>query len=209
MINFSIIIPTYNRGYTLARALDSLLAQSFANWEAWIMDDGSTDNTKEVVEAYLNRGYAIHYIKKENKGVAKTRNKALSYVNGTYVTFLDSDDWYKPNHLESRDTILSKNPKVDLLHGGFIVLGDAYVPDKNNLDKKIHLSKCFVGATMFVRKEIIQKLNGFKTLPLGSDAEFYERAQKLGVQILRTDKPTYVYDRTGEDSITLSYKADL
>lgn len=206
MIKFSVIIATYNRADTLSKAIDSLLNQSYTNWEAWIVDDGSTDNTKEVVAAYLNKDNSIYYIKQENNGVAKARNRALPNVNGEYVTFLDSDDWYESNHLETRAAILSKNPKVDLLHGGFKILGDEYVPDRNNVKNKIHLSKCFVGATMFVRKEIIQSLNGFKKLPLGADAEFYERAQNSGVQILKTDKPTYVYDRTGEESITHSFK---
>lgn len=206
MIKFSVIIATYNRADTLSKAIDSLLNQSYTNWEAWIVDDGSTDNTEEVVAAYLNKDNSIYYIKQENNGVAKARNRALPNVNGEYVTFLDSDDWYESNHLETRAAILSKNPKVDLLHGGFKILGDEYVPDRNNVKNKIHLSKCFVGATMFVRKEIIQSLNGFKKLPLGADAEFYERAQNSGVQILKTDKPTYVYDRTGEESITHSFK---
>lgn len=206
MIKFSVIIATYNREDTLSKAIDSLLNQSYTNWEAWIVDDGSTDNTEEVVAAYLNKDNSIYYIKQENNGVAKARNRALPNVNGEYVTFLDSDDWYESNHLETRAAILSKNPKVDLLHGGFKILGDEYVPDRNNVKNKIHLSKCFVGATMFVRKEIIQSLNGFKKLPLGADAEFYERAQNSGVQILKTDKPTYVYDRTGEESITHSFK---
>lgn len=205
MIKISVIIATYNRAATLSKALDSLLAQSYTNWEAWVVDDGSTDATKEVMASYLDRGLPIYYIYQENCGVAAARNKALPFVNGMYVTFLDSDDWYEPNHLESRAAILSVNQKVDLLHGGFKVLGNAYVPDKNNPKQKIHLSKCFVGATMFVRTEVIRKLHGFKRLPLGADAAFYEYAQTIGMQILKTDAPTYIYDRTGEESITLSF----
>lgn len=201
MPKFSVVIATYNRAYILPRALDSLLQQSFKNWELWIVDD-----TQAVVEPYLSQGLAISYIKQENQGVAKARNKALPFVNGEYVTFLDSDDWYEPNHLQSRSNLLSENPKVDLLHGGFKVLGNPYVPDKDNLSEKIHLSECFVGATMFVRKEIIQNLEGFKKLPLGADAEFFHRAIKSGVKVMKTENPTYIYDRTGSESITLSFK---
>lgn len=206
MPKFSIIIATYNRAHILPRALDSLLSQGFEDWELWIVDDGSTDKTIAVVEPYLNQGLAISYLKQENQGVAKARNKALPFVNGEYVTFLDSDDWYASNHLESRSELLMENPKVDLLHGGFKVLGDPYVPDKDNLSEKIHLSECFVGATMFVRKEVIQKLQGFKKLPLGADAEFFERAIESGFQVMKTDNPTYIYDRTGSESITRSFR---
>src|SRR5690554_5720171 len=206
MSKFSIIIATYNRAYILPRALDSLLQQCFKDWELWIVDDGSTDDTSAVVEPYLHLDLATSYIKQENQGVAKARNKALPFVNGEYVTFLDSDDWYAPNHLQSRNNLLTENPKVDLLHGGFKVLGDPYVPDKDNLSEKIHLSECFVGATMFVRKEVIRNLNGFKKLPLGADAEFFGRAIKAGVQIMKTENPTYIYDRTGTESITRSFR---
>lgn len=205
MSKFSIIIATYNRAYILPRALDSLLQQCFKDWELWIVDDGSTDDTSAVVEPYLHLDLAISYIKQENQGVAKARNKALPFVNGEYLTFLDSDDWYAPNHLQSRSDLLLENPKVDLLHGGFKVLGDPYVPDKDNLSEKIHLSKCFVGATMFVRKEIIQKLEGFKKLPLGADAEFFARAKEENIRIMKTEKITYIYDRTGTKSITRSF----
>ena len=207
MPKLSVVIATYNRAYILPRALDSLLKQGFKDWEAWIVDDGSTDGTKKVVEAYIDRGLPINYIKQENQGVAMARSKAIPYCNGEFVTFLDSDDWYKPEHLQSRMNILLKNLKIDLLHGGFMVLGDPYVPNKNNLETKIHLSKCFVGATMFVKKEIIKELGGFKKLPLGADADLFERAKEKGVKIMKTEIPTYVYDRTGVDSITLSFNA--
>lgn len=206
MPKFSVVIATYNRAYILSRALDSLVKQSFKDWELWIVDDGSIDATQAVLKPYLNQGFAISYIKQENQGVAKARNKAFSFVNGEYVTFLDSDDWYKPNHLLSRNHLLSENPKIDLLHGGFKVVGDPYVPDKDNLSEKIHLSECFVGATMFVRKEVIRKLHGFKELPLGADADFFERAIQSGVQVMKTENPTYIYDRTGNESITHSFK---
>lgn len=205
MTKISVVIATYNRAYILPRALDSLLTQSFDDWEAWIVDDGSTDDTKAIVESYIKQGYPFFYLKQENQGVAKARSKALPYVNGEYVTFLDSDDRYKPEHLQSRMAILLKNPKVALLYGGFEVLGNPYVPNKDNLNEKIHLSKCFVGATMFVKKEVIQKLGGFKKLPLGADAEFFDRAIKNNVKIMKTDIPTYIYDRTGNESITLSF----
>lgn len=203
---FSVVIATYNRAETLAKALDSLLAQTYTNWEAWIVDDGSTDHTKEVVESYVNLGLPIYYIQQENQGVAAARNAALPYVQGKYITFLDSDDWYEPNHLESRASLLAENPKIDLLHGGFNIIGDAYVPDKNDVSKRIHLSECFVGATMFVRTEVIRNLSGFKLLPLAADAEFYERVQSKSLRVMETSYPTYNYDRTGEHSITHSFR---
>lgn len=205
MPRFSIIIATFNRATLLSRAIDSIVKQTFRDWEAVVVDDGSVDNTEQIVNSYRKLNLPISYLYQENQGVAAARNKGLKHAKGEYITFLDSDDWYRPNHLEDRNNILLKNKYVDLLHGGFEVLGDAYVPDKHNPNRKIHLSKCFVGGTMFIKQEVIHKLNGFKKLPLGADSEFFERVKEYDLQIMKTHTPTYIYDRTNGNSITLSF----
>lgn len=205
MIKFSIVIATYNRAELLPRALESIINQSFKDWEIIIVDDGSTDATPQVVSEFLSQKLPISYIQQENMGVAMARNKGVFKAKAEYITFLDSDDWYEPHHLETRNEILSKDLTLDLLHGGIRLIGNPFVPDINNLEKKIHLSKCFIGATMFVRRAQIQQMKGFIKLPLGADAEFFERAKNKGISIKKTEIPTYIYDRTGEHSITLDF----
>ena len=87
---FSIIIPTYNRAHTLMRAVRGVLSQSYPNWELIIIDDGSTDSTKEVVgEVQDSR---VQYYHQENKMVAAARNHGIRVSAGEYICFLDSDD---------------------------------------------------------------------------------------------------------------------
>lgn len=90
-INFSIIIPTYNRGWCIERAIGSILNQSFQNWEIIVVDDGSIDNTKEILKKYLNDD-RIKYFYKENGGVGSARNVGIGKSLGETIIFLDSDD---------------------------------------------------------------------------------------------------------------------
>lgn len=203
---FSIIITTYNRATLLERALNSLLNQRFQHWEAVIVNDGSTDDTDEIISSYLASDSRFRYHKQNNQGEAKAKNKGVELAKGEYITFLDSDDAFEIGHLEKRDQILKKHPEIDLLHGGVQIIGDEYVPDKNNTEQLIHLSECIIGGTFFIRNSCIQSLEGFKDIPLGTDSELFDRAVENNMRILKTDLPTYIYHRTAKDSITHNYQ---
>lgn len=96
----SIIIPSYRQAAYIAETLDSVLSQTFEAWEALIIDDGSPDNTDEVVAPYLERDARIKYLKKENGGVASARNYGLQAAKGEYILPLDADDVIAPRYLE-------------------------------------------------------------------------------------------------------------
>lgn len=95
---FSIILPTYNRSSFIPQAIDSVLGQIFTDWELIIIDDGSTDNTKQVVGKYNDE--RIKYIYQENQERSAARNKGIEKSSGEYICFLDSDDYYLENHLQ-------------------------------------------------------------------------------------------------------------
>jgi glycosyltransferase involved in cell wall biosynthesis len=95
---FSIIIPTYNRAHILPRTIASVLAQTYTNWECIIVDDGSTDNTKELIASYTDP--RIRYIYQTNAERSAARNNGIRNAQGEYICFLDSDDEYLPQHLE-------------------------------------------------------------------------------------------------------------
>ena len=103
---FSIIIPTYNRATLIAKAIDSVIAQTFLDWELLIIDDGSTDNTSEVVEAYKDS--RIKYIFQKNAERSAARNNGINKATGNYICFLDSDDYYLPQRLQLLFTELEK-----------------------------------------------------------------------------------------------------
>ncbi|HLQ99080.1 MAG TPA: glycosyltransferase family A protein [Sphingobacterium sp.] len=209
MAKVSVVIATYNRSGMLKTALDSLLAQSIKDWEAWVIDDGSTDDTEEIIQVYLDENPSFNYLKQTNQGVAAAKNKGVQQARGEYITFLDSDDQYKVNHLESRMKIIERYPEVDLLHGGVEIIGEEYVPDKYNDGRKIHLSECAIGATFFIRKKVFNLLGGFKKLPIGTDADFFERSKEAGLKILKTGLPTYIYNRSHRNSITHNYWEEM
>jgi glycosyltransferase involved in cell wall biosynthesis len=199
---FSVIVSTYNRAALLKRALDSLIAQTETDWEAIIIDDGSTDDTFDQVKSYLELYPQLQYIKQSNQGTVSAKNAGIAAARGTFITFLDSDDEYSPEHLESRKNILKQNPTVEFLHGGVQVIGNQYVPDRHDHSKKIHLSECVVGGTFFIKREIALAFEGFKPFLVGTDADLFERINKTETIISKTDLPTYIYHRELEESIT-------
>ena len=197
----SVIIATYNRAYILSNAIDSVLSQSYKNIEIIIIDDGSTDNTFQIVNNYFLKNSNIKYLKQSNQKLWAARNIGLRISEGKYVTFLDSDDEYKRDHISLRVDYMNKNPSVDLIYGGLEINGDPYVPDKFDKNKMIHIDNCIVGGTFFGKREIFLKLDGFKNITYSEDSEFFERASKT-FKVEKVEFKTYIYNRNLNDTIT-------
>ncbi len=130
-------------------------------------------------------------------------------ATGRYITFLDSDDEFKPHHLESRKTILLQNPSVKFLFGGTKILGSRYVPDRFNYSKTISLKNCVIGGTFFIERNTVLSLKGFRDLPVGADADLFERARKENIYMMEVSQPTYIYHHETQDSITNRLAAAL
>ncbi len=109
----SIIMPVYNVELYLNRCVDSILAQTYDDWELLLINDGSTDHSGEICESYANRDKRIHVIHKENGGVSAARNIGLNEYKGDYVAFFDSDDWIEPQMLERMMNAIENN-KADI-----------------------------------------------------------------------------------------------
>lgn len=100
MIFFSVVIPVYNTGHYLQRCFDSVLSQTYENWEAIVVDDGSTDNyTIQICDNYARKDQRFHVIHKENEGSLLARRKAIEEAKGDFFCFLDSDDYWNKNLL--------------------------------------------------------------------------------------------------------------
>lgn len=117
----SVLIPTYNAEHYIADCLDSLLNQTYADFEALIINDGSVDNTKSICEKYCNQYSNFHLINQENLGVDKARNIGLSLAKGNYITFMDADDWVGQDWLEIYMNGQARFPSCDLFVQGIIV----------------------------------------------------------------------------------------
>jgi glycosyltransferase involved in cell wall biosynthesis len=112
----SIIIPTYNRAYLLGETLDSILAQTYSNWECIIVDDGSTDNTDEIITGFIEKDKRFLYCHRpENriKGANACRNYGYEISNGVYIKWFDSDDLMHPEFLEKQIQVLENNGELD------------------------------------------------------------------------------------------------
>ncbi|MBU3699834.1 MAG: glycosyltransferase family 2 protein, partial [Candidatus Kapabacteria bacterium] len=161
---FSVVICTYQRGHLLDRAIASLLAQDETDWEAVIVDDGSTDNTQQVVQKYIDSGAPIRYFRHEHCGVARSRNAGVDQSRGLFVTFLDSDDEYRADHLSSRHAMLLQDQSIMLLHGGVEVFGDPYVRDRHDPSMLIHLDECVIGGTFVIRRDLFETVGRFSEI---------------------------------------------
>lgn len=202
---FSVIMCTYQRAGLIRRAIESLLAQTEGDWELLVVDDGSTDGTDHIVQKYGALDRRIRFIPQMHGGSARARNAGVAEARGLFVTFLDSDDEYEPDHLASRRNMLLSFPAIQLLHGGVLIRGDEYVIDKNNPNKKIHLSECVVGGTFVIRRSVFDEIGAFDLVPYAEDALFFERASTRGITIAQTDHPTYIYHRDTPDALTVTY----
>ena len=113
----TVIIASHNYAHFIAQTLDSVLAQTYPNWECIVVDDGSTDNTREVVERYAQADQRIQYTWQENQGLAAARNGGIAKSSGEYLQFLDADDLIEARKLECQVDILEHHPEIDIVYG--------------------------------------------------------------------------------------------
>ena len=168
----SIIIPSYNRAEMLVECLESVFIQTFTDYEVIVVDDGSTDNTEDVLKPYRER---ITYIKHENKGNAAARNSGLDVAKGELIAFLDSDDLWLPHKLMKEVEYLDQHPDVDMVcangtfFGSLKFAGKKVVPDKRAIPlekdgvtlKAIFTRSSLRPSAMVLRKHVIEGTKGF------------------------------------------------
>ena len=135
----SIIIPLYNKAPYVTKALDSVLAQTFTDYECLIVNDGSTDDSEAVVQSWLsqNSQYTVHFTlyTQENAGVSAARNHGISLSTGEYVCFLDADDWWAPTFLEEMMGLVKDYPEAGIYAANYIY----YKPGKTRVGVKTNV----------------------------------------------------------------------
>jgi glycosyltransferase involved in cell wall biosynthesis len=144
----SVIVPVYNVEKYLSRCIDSILSQTYKNLEIILVDDGSTDNSPMICDDYKNKDSRIRVVHKKNEGVSVARNTGLDLANGTYISFVDSDDWIEPNLYERVITCINEK-KADIVKYHYVV-------EENGVSKN---TGCNYNYTGFVdKKELISIL---------------------------------------------------
>lgn len=184
----SIILPTFNRSYIIDRSIRSILDQTYQEFELIIVDDGSTDNTEDVVRSFEDK--RINYLKyKLNRGAAHARNVGIREARGQYIAFQDSDDeWISDKLAKQIEVITETSPDVGIVYSGYwriIGYEKTYLPKKGNYSKggdiqDILLKGNFITTqTVLMRKECLKKAGLFdERLPRFQDWELWLRASK-------------------------------
>lgn len=194
----SIILPTYNSAHTIKKAIESVLAQTYPDWELLVMDDGSTDNTQSVV-ANCNDP-RITYIKQEyNVGLQKTLNHSLALAKGTYIARIDADDvWNDPAKLQAQVSFLEANTEYVLVGTGVIAI-DTHGKEVNrylfpktdtSIRSRILSRNCFAHSAVLFRKEVAGE--GYSESPHVLHAEDYELWVRMGLRGNIANIPAYM-----------------
>jgi glycosyltransferase involved in cell wall biosynthesis len=176
MPTVSVVIPTYNRALMLKEAIQSVLDQTYSDYEIIVVDDGSTDNTREVVNGFSDK--RIIYVFQENRGRSNARNRGISLAQGRYVAFLDADDLFLPTKLEKQVFFMENNPGIVFSHTSYIrvnVKGEHIEEVKSGtFSGKVYpeiIRGCSIATpTVMIDREVLDKNLRFnETLQVGED----------------------------------------
>lgn len=191
----SIVIPTYNRASLIGETLESVRAQTFIDWECLVVDDASTDHTRDVVASYCARDLRIRYVaQSQNRGGAEARNRGAALTDGEFVAFLDSDDVWLPAFLDttvallqtSKDAVLAAAPR--LYWDGTQTLSTEVFPDQaQSQPLRTMIGHCFVVPSQcLIRRTALKKTQPLRHWP----ADDYELWLQLLVQGTAVFAPT-------------------
>ena len=210
----SVIIPTHNRVGFLAQAIDSVLAQSYANFELIVVDDGSTDDTPALLFSY---GTALTSLRQENRGPAAARNAGINAARHSLLAFLDSDDQFTKNKLELQVSAMEAQPEMLISH-----TQETWFRNGRHLNQKKRHAKeggdifarslelCVVGmSTVMARRELFDLVGLFdESFPCCEDYELWLRASATHPFLL-VDAPLTVKHGGREDQVSVQFKTGM
>ena len=177
---FSIVLPTYNRSSFISKAIESVINQTYKNWELIIIDDGSTDNTNEVVNKFIQKDHRIKYFYQQNSERSIARNNGIKKSKANWICFLDSDDLYHFNHLEIFYNFISQHQfKKGLFFSG-VSFGkydekEQFYDDSGNNNLEFILLNSIGVPRSCCHKDILLGNPFDKNINIGEDKELWSR----------------------------------
>lgn len=176
----SVIIPVYNAENFISETITSVINQSHTNWELILIDDGSTDQSADIIKSFLQKDARVSYYYQENSGVSAARNNGISKSQGTYISFLDADDCWKKDNLKIRLTLF--NNEVDWVYGSTelidkdgnclnqVIEGN----DQNILDSLLTWNGQVITApsTITIKSKCVHKIKFDTNLSTAADQDF-------------------------------------
>lgn len=184
LFGITVIIPTFNRGWIVEEAIKSVLAQDYPNFELFIVDDGSTDDTKAILSRYVND---IVVLNQKNKGVSAARNKGITESSEKYIAFLDSDDLWLPEKLSCQIDFFKQNPEAMICQTNEIWIRNGVRVNPKKIHKKPSgmifkpsLLRCLVSpSAVMMRRELFENVGLFdEQLPACEDYDLWLRVSQ-------------------------------
>ena len=207
---YSIVIPTYNRATSVEETLAGCFAQSFEDFEIVIVDDGSSDNTLEVLNNISDPRLVV--VSQKNAGPAAARNHGMRVAQGQYIAFLDSDDIWYPDFLKQAEKAYEEDPK-QLLYGQIIVdrgVGRYWVkPDiaiaaNESIYDYLYVKGCFIQtSTMVIPAELCEQVQWDESVTFGDNDQFAIDCWRTGIKFTMLEKPMTLYaDAVSPDALS-------
>lgn len=187
-IKVSVIIAAYNAADTISDTLNSLIAQTFLHWEAIVVDDGSNDDTANIVSSFIKKDSRFRILRQQNKGESGARNSGIEAAHFDWMLFLDSDDWILPKHLESLANLITSKPNLDAAYCGwtYCTPDNQYIfPSSGNEDGQLfvqHAGYCFsIVNTYLIKSSLVKEAGGFDlSLKTCADWDMWQRISRTG-----------------------------
>lgn len=197
----AIVVPAYNAEATIGRAIDSVLAQTSAEWRLIVVDDGSADSTGQVARAHSLGDERVTIVRQDNAGVAHARNVGVTTTQSEYVVFLDADDELLPEYLATMMEFVTANPDYDIYHPNLITiepggrrslfLAETEVRSFSFADL---LEGCVIAVGgAWVRRELLERSGGFRENIHCEDYDLWLRVMAQGATARFLPTPLYVY----------------
>ena len=202
----SIIIPCYNQGKYVSDAINSALKQTYNDIEIVVFNDGSTDNSSEIIKSFADKyNNILFFDEKENKGVINARNMAIEAANGEYILPLDADDTIEPTYIEKAVKILKENPNVGIVYCDAKMFGNKNKYwNLESFDKSNFLYCNCIPVTALFRKTDFLKVGMYKDcMQFGcEDYDLWLSFVEQGFDIYKIDEILFNYRQYKEDSRT-------
>ncbi|MBA4277212.1 glycosyltransferase [Flavobacterium sp.] len=208
----SIIIPCYNSESTLESTLESVISQDFQDWEAIIINDGSTDTTEEIALRWVEKDKRFRYFAKPNEGLGKTRNFGIERSNGEYILPLDSDNQLMKDFTQEAIAVFEKNQDIGVVYGDAEYFGEKIgLWEVAEYDLKKILANNYIDACAIFRKKVWAAVDGYdENIPHQGheDWEFWIALGVLNVKFHHLNKITFKYF-VSKDSMIRSYTFEM
>ena len=188
--SISVLLPVYNGERWLSQSIESVLSQTFADFELLIIDDGSTDSSLSIIRDFALLDSRVRYLEQENHGLVSTLNRGIQACNADWIARIDADDLWHPIKLSEQYSLVKNLPSISCVGTGFVIINPHASPlrtvepasDHDTiLDQLLTHRTCFPHSSAMFRRDLALRLAGYRlTMPRAQDTDFWLRLSELG-----------------------------